>query len=441
MAKKIVFNVSLTLMVPFIVAGAAVLALMVVDYSPFAASEAPYHQLWKLIAVGGTTFAICALMLYLILQPVRRFLNRARASIILPEKSSTSDSAAFRDELAEIQVTLEQAGLVISRLDAKSLFPEIIGQSRPMLAVLGQILKVAPTTASVLITGETGAGKELVASAIHNHSPRRNGPLVIVNCAAIPENLLESELFGHVKGAFTGAVAAKSGRFELAHQGTLFLDEIGDMPLALQARILRILETGMVDRVGGVKPRQVDVRVVAATNRHLPDLIEQGAFREDLLHRLNVFPLHLPPLRKRREDIPALAEDFLTRYNEAGFTLAPESLNMLLLYDWPGNVRELRNTLERAAVLAEAGDIQPKHFAGLPVSARLAGSDATSDDMAKDADLTLDRRLASLERALIVAALSRAGGYQNKAALILGIKERSLAHRIRKYDIDAWRHR
>jgi two-component system, NtrC family, nitrogen regulation response regulator NtrX len=233
---------------------------------------------------------------------------------------------------------------------------EIVGNSYAIRALIEKIEKVAGTPARVLITGENGTGKELVARAIHSQSPRVKGPFVEVNCAAIPGELIESELFGHIKGSFTGAIADRAGKFEQADRGTIFLDEIGDMSMAAQAKVLRVLQDGVVTRIGGAKPVSVDVRVLAATNKKLEEEIAEGRFREDLYYRLNVVPVHVPPLRERREDVPLIAQHFVNVLSEregmAPRVLAPDALQRLQEYDWPGNVRELRNTVERLLILA-----------------------------------------------------------------------------------------
>lgn len=438
---RAVFHVSLTVLVPLIVAGAAVLTLFVSRHLPFLPHTPDARLNLAAALVGGVTFLVTAFLISLILRPVRHLLNTARKTGVLPASDPTSPTAQARSDMEEFRSALAQVGLALSRLDAKSLFPEIVGHGRAMRMILGQVMKVAPAGSSVLITGESGTGKELVAKAIHAQSPRHEGPLVIVNCAAIPETLLENELFGHEKGAFTGATAAKPGRFELAHTGTLFLDEIGDMPLALQAKILRMLESGTVERVGGVKPVRCDVRVIAATNRDLRDLMQRGQFREDLFHRLNVFPLHLPPLRDRREDIPVLADHFLAAGPDQP-RVSAQALHMLMTHHWPGNVRELRNTLVRAALLAGQEEIRPEHLAGLPAGGLdlAATPDAPEPGKAGDpepgTEANLNSRLAAMEKTMIQAALSRAEGVQAKAARILGIKERSLWHRIKKHGID-----
>ena len=229
-----------------------------------------------------------------------------------------------------------------------------------MRTVLSQVVKVAPTESTVLIIGESGTGKELIATSIHKHSNRKEKPIVSLNCAAIPEGLLESELFGHEKGAFTGATSAKKGRFEQAHGGTLFLDEIGDMPLSTQAKVLRVLQEREFTRVGGTRSLQVDVRFIAATNKNLQEMTERGEFREDLYYRLNVFSLYLPPLRERSEDIPLLVNHSLKKISK-DTRMSPAALHVLMGYDWPGNIRELQNVMERASVMSD-GIIETVHL-------------------------------------------------------------------------------
>src|SRR5271155_1501338 len=238
-------------------------------------------------------------------------------------------------------------------------FPKIIGKSPALQAVLEQVKRVAPTDSTVLIQGETGTGKELIAQAIHNSGSRRGRPFVKVNCAAIPLDLLESELFGHERGAFTGAIAQKIGRFQVADKGTLFLDEVGDIPQALQPKLLRVLQDQEFERLGSTRTQRVDVRLVAATNRDLTELVKRAEFRSDLYYRLNVFPLMLPPLRARREDIPALVTHFVEilgrRLGRQIKYIAPETMSALSSYDWPGNIRELQNLVERAVILSNFG--------------------------------------------------------------------------------------
>jgi formate hydrogenlyase transcriptional activator len=235
-------------------------------------------------------------------------------------------------------------------------FERLIGKSRALEQVLGQVERVAPTDSTVLIQGETGTGKELIARAVHEVSSRFGRPFVQLNCAAIPFDLLESELFGHEKGAFTGAIAQKVGRFELADQGTLFLDEVGDIPLALQPKLLRVLQEQEFERLGGTRTQRVDVRLVAATNRNLTEMVKRSEFRSDLYYRLNVFPILLPPLRERREDIPALVEHFVETYarrmDKQIESIPPETMSALISYHWPGNIRELQNLIERSVILS-----------------------------------------------------------------------------------------
>src|SRR4051812_34924112 len=270
----------------------------------------------------------------------------------------------LRNALAHLDLHAENARL---RETIQSRY-EIVGKSYGIRAVIDKIERVAKTPARVLITGENGTGKELVARAIHQQSTRAGGPFIEVNCAAIPSELIESELFGHLKGSFTGAVADRAGKFEQAHTGTLFLDEVGDMSLAAQAKVLRVLQDGVVTRIGGNKTVEVDVRVLAATNKNLEGEISEGRFREDLFYRLNVVPIHVPPLRERREDIPSLVAHFLnvltSREGVAPRAVAPEAVDRLAQLEWPGNVRELRNTIERLLILSArprimAGDVPP----------------------------------------------------------------------------------
>jgi formate hydrogenlyase transcriptional activator len=241
-------------------------------------------------------------------------------------------------------------------------FEQVIGTSPALESALREVECVAPTDSTVLIEGETGTGKELIARAIHNLSPRCGRPFIKLNCAAIPFDLLESELFGHERGAFTGAIAQRTGRFELAHKGTLFLDEVGDIPLGLQPKLLRVLQEREIERLGGTRTYRVDVRLVTATNRVLASMVERNQFREDLYYRLNVFPIHVPPLRERREDIPLLVRHFVQhfarRMNRAVETICPETMEALIRYSWPGNIRELQNVIERAVILSDGPVLQ-----------------------------------------------------------------------------------
>jgi DNA-binding NtrC family response regulator len=303
----------------------------------------------------------------------------------------------------------------------------IIGQSPGIRRVKELIVKVAVSSHTVLVQGESGVGKELVARAIHEQSPRRDRPFVIVDCGMLNENLLQNELFGHQKGAFTGATALKHGLFEVADTGTLFLDEIGEVSPVLQAKLLRVLETSTFRRLGSTSDLRVDVRLVAATNRDLLQMSREGTFREDLFYRLNVFPVLVPPLRERRDDIPLLARHFLRRSSHPGGEkrLAPDALELLRSYDWPGNIRELQNMIESAIIIAEGAEIEARD---LPVVVRGPAKE-TGLDFAEDMSL------AELERRYIGILLERFGGHRAKVAKVLGISERNLYRKLRAYNL------
>ena len=310
---------------------------------------------------------------------------------------------------------------------------DIIGRSRGMLELLETVALVAPTEATVLITGESGTGKELIARAIHTNSPRREKPFIQINCAAITETLLESELFGHERGSFTGADRRREGRFRLAHGGSIFLDEISEMSVAMQAKLLRVLQEKEIQRVGGEEVLKVDVRVMAATNRDLKKEIEDGAFREDLYYRLNVVTLAVPALRERREDIPLLAQHFLETFAEKnrkqikGFT--PQAMDRLVRYNWPGNVRELMNAVERGVILSRGEYISEKDF---PLSVREA--EVPESQLAKE-DLPADLPLEEVEKVTILNTLESAGGNKSEAARRLGITRRTLHKKLKKYGV------
>ncbi|HOC70217.1 MAG: Transcriptional regulatory protein ZraR [Candidatus Hydrogenedentes bacterium ADurb.Bin101] len=327
------------------------------------------------------------------------------------------------DEL--ITVVEDTLGVHAEAQEGCMLPPEIIAESAPMRTVFQQAYKVAQTSATVLLLGESGVGKEVVAQFIHKTSERAGRPLVMVDCSALPENLVEAELFGHEKGAFTGADVAREGRFLQADTGTIFLDEIGEMPLALQPKLLRALETGTFRAVGGSRDVRVDVRVLAATNRDIEKEVEAGRFREDLYYRLNVFPLVIPPLREHPEDIPALAARMLKSQRK---TTAPATERLLMAYDWPGNIRELRNVLERAAILSEGSRILPE---ALPPMLRKA----TPTPRARGSVLIGD--MAAIERQAIQEALKKTSGNKTKAAQLLGISRRSLIYKLHAYSEEA----
>jgi two-component system nitrogen regulation response regulator NtrX len=310
---------------------------------------------------------------------------------------------------------------------------EIIGASPPVMELRRQIATAAPTNGRVLVVGENGSGKELVARAIHALSARRDRPFVEVNCAAIPDELIESELFGHEKGAFTGAVARRRGKFELAAGGTLFLDEIGDMSLKTQAKVLRALEEQTVERLGGHEPIRVDVRVIAASNQPLPELIAQGRFREDLFYRLNVIPIEVPPLRRRREDIPLLVDHFLkaysAEYGKRAKTLSGEAIGCFMAYDWPGNVRELRNMVERLVIMTSGDVITPED---LPSSLRARDAPAAADDGAQQ---SLREARDAFERAYILGELRAFDWNITRTAQALGIGRVNLWRKLKAYGI------
>ncbi len=302
----------------------------------------------------------------------------------------------------------------------------ILGDSAGIRSVLELIGKVAPTSTPVLITGESGTGKELVAAEIHSMSARSQKPFIIINCAAVPDNLLEAELFGHEKGAFTGAVQKKPGQFRLADSGSLFLDEIGELPLALQAKLLRAIENGEFIPLGGTRPVKVDVRIIAATNRDLEALAGTGGFRQDLFYRLNVFPIQISPLRSRKEDILPIARAFLTSKASSN-EISSEIIEALEGYSWPGNVRELRNVLERAVILSGGTSVEREHIL-IPGE----GPENAGDGLAA---LIGTKTLGEIEQSLIEIALEKAGSNKSKAAGLLGITRRTLYSRMEKYGI------
>ena len=323
---------------------------------------------------------------------------------------------------------------------------DIVTAHPQMLALLKFASQVAKSHASVLITGESGTGKELLARYIHSHSRRDSGPFVAVNCAALPEGLLESELFGHEKGAFTGAIAAKPGKFELAHKGTLLLDEVSEMPLALQAKLLRVLQEREVDRLGGKRPLSIDARVIATTNRDLREMVRSGVFREDLYYRLNVIPLRLPSLRERLQDIELLARNFFAKRDYARTSLSPQALAELAARSWPGNIRELFNVLERAAILAAGGTIETAHLlldddalahalddfrVSPPASSAAPVPATTSRDDAVEIPTRMSVR--QMDEKLIFKTLAEVRNNRTEAAKLLGISVRTLRNKLKQY--------
>ena len=326
---------------------------------------------------------------------------------------------------------LREIQRLLSEREAEVRWERIIGNSAPMREVYRILKRIEDTDITVLITGESGTGKELIAEAIHIHSRRRDMPFIKLNCVAIPEGLLESELFGHEKGAFTGAIRRKEGKFELAHGGTIFLDEIGDMTPATQAKVLRVIQDKVIERVGGSAPKQVDVRIIAATNKDLTSAVKEGTFREDLFFRLNVMNIHLPPLRKRTEDIPLLVEHFIKvanrKHKRQVVGVTQDVMERFLSYSWPGNIREMENLIERLVVMSEYEWIDVDN---LPEFLRLQETYPKTDEK------PLPEALEDIERALIIEALRKSAGVQARAAKRLGISERSLWHRVKKLEID-----
>jgi DNA-binding NtrC family response regulator len=313
---------------------------------------------------------------------------------------------------------------------------QIIGRSKQIVDVFKAVSMVAAKKSTVLITGESGTGKELIARAIHYNSDRRAKPFVVVNCAALPDTLIESELFGYERGAFTNASQKKIGRFELAHGGTLFLDEIGEMPATLQVKLLRVLQEGEVRRLGDTKNRAVDVRLVSATNKDFDEEIRTGTFRSDLYYRIAVVPIHLVPLRQRREEVPALVRHFLDQCKRKlkvdVDTLDADAMKLMLEYPWPGNVRELENTIERAVVLADSSTIGPDD---LPPHVRTPVGVMDSPDLDED-ELSVKKHGAALEKRLIRRALERTGGNRTRAAELLELSSRALLYKIREYELE-----
>ena len=333
-------------------------------------------------------------------------------------------------DISEIDKREEKIQQLSRLLDEDASFHGMVGRSPAMRKVFEIVQKVAQSDAPVIIYGETGTGKELVAHAVHELGKRRDGPYIQLNCAALNEALLESELFGHVKGAFTGAYSHREGRFEAANGGDIFLDEIGDVPLSIQVKLLRTLETKQLERVGDHRPIKVDVRIITATNKNLERLVSEGKFRDDFFFRINVIPIHLPPLRERPEDLPVLVEHFLrqlqARSGKDLSGLSAEAMELFVNHSWPGNVRELRSVLEYAFVTAEKGLIRAEHLPAQMTRSRSGRKDP-------DRPLTA---LPSDEKTALIDALTRCRGNQSHAARLLGVNRVTVWHRIKKYGID-----
>jgi len=358
---------------------------------------------------------------------------KAGAVDFLPKPFSLDHLMTVVNKALELRTLRDENRQLRAELGQRYEFDNIVGRSAAMREIFATVERVAPTRATVLMCGESGVGKDLIARAIHHHSPRDGRPFVKINCTALPENLMESELFGYEKGAFTGANTTKPGKFEQADTGTVFLDEIGDVPASVQVKLLRILQEREFERLGSNKTRHIDVRVLAATNVDLRAALEQGTFREDLYYRLNVLPINIPPLRERKEDIPFLAEHFVKKLKKDLGTpvesISEAAIQRLLEYHWPGNVRELENVIERSMVLAsgavlEAADIK----LDLAPKARLA----TADNFLPDG-MTLD----DYERSIIREALHRANGNKSQAARLLGLTRNALRYRLSQMGIES----
>jgi transcriptional regulator with PAS, ATPase and Fis domain len=433
--RQLRFYISLYIIIPFIITGLTILACIIsfrlTKYTLGQGADPAQPVFWLIIVLGILAFVIGFALVRVILNPVERFVEKA-----LKLASISGDPVKKRkewsvDKIAEFASVFDRVTSVLSRIDARHFFPEIIGESLAMRGMLSLIKKVAPSDATVLILGESGTGKELVATSIHENSLRKSKPFIKLNCAAIPAELLESELFGHEKGAFTGATKFKPGKFDMADNGTLFLDEIGDMPLKLQSKILRVIQEKEFYRVGGSSTVKVDVRFIASTNQNLEKMVQEGAFREDLYYRLNVFTLHLPPLRERKEDIPLLVDRFLQNLPKK-VEISSIALQMIMAYSWPGNIRELKNVIESAAVIAENGFIEPAQLPGSITGA----FNTNSKEVSLPVNLSLDERISEIEKSIIIEALRKTGGVQVRATELLGINQRSLWHRIKKHKID-----
>lgn len=336
---------------------------------------------------------------------------------------------------------LETENIQLKReLKKENSFANIIGNSGAMHKIFDLIQRVSQTATNVLITGESGTGKELIAKAIHYNGPLKDKPFVTVNCGAIPENLMESEMFGHKKGSFTGAHADKMGLFEVANGGTLFLDEIGELPLTIQVKLLRAIQERVIRMVGGTEDIKVEVRIVAATNRNLEEFVKSGGFREDLYYRLNVISIKSPPLRERREDIPILATHFLEKYNgklsKQVKTISVDAMEMLKKYDYPGNVRELENIIERTVALEAGATILPESLPPLVMTTGGGRKLASAYDIeVTDEGLDLEKVVGQIEKEILIKAIHRANGVKKKAAKLLGITFRSMRYRVEKYGL------
>lgn len=441
--KDFRYHISLYITVPVIFAGFSALCILATYRLTRHYFEKGLHPEWPLAFWGLflvlTAFFCGLVVVKVLIDPVRKFVGKTRTLGLVSNVPPSQEFPDTGSDMHQYVQIFEQVSDLLSKVEARELFPDIIGQSKAMRMVLNQIVKVSTTDTTVLILGETGTGKELVANSIHAHSQRQGSPFITINCAALPSGLIESELFGHEKGAFTSADSKKLGKFETADGGTLFLDEVGDMPLETQVKVLRTLEQNQVERVGGVKPIKINVRFITATHQDLPQLVKKGLFRQDLFFRLNVFVIKLPPLRERREDIPLLADYFLRRCSDGTKQFSSMSIQALMAYGWPGNVRELKHAVESASLMS-AETIEPIHLPSIIIGktgAELQSLPGDARTMAFSLSGGLDSRVQELEKMMIIQALDQCNGVQNQTAKKLGIKERSLWHRLKKYNIVA----
>jgi DNA-binding NtrC family response regulator len=345
----------------------------------------------------------------------------------LPKPFSLDHLTVVVEKALEVRKLRDENRELREALGQRYKFENIIGSSAPMQDIFATIMRVAPTRATVLLAGESGVGKDMIARAIHQHSPRKDRPFVKINCTAIPENLMESELFGYEKGAFTGANTSKPGKFEQADTGTVFLDEIGDVPGSIQVKLLRVLQEREFERLGSNKTQHTDVRVIAATNVDLRAALEQGTFREDLYYRLNVVPMNIPPLRERKEDIPYLVEHFAKKF---GGEISEGAMERLMSYHWPGNVRELENVVERSVLLAQGPRVEPSDVK-IDTAPRRSAAPAGGDHFLPEG-MTLDE----YEQSVIREALKRANGNKSQAARLLGLTRNALRYRLAQMGIE-----
>ncbi len=428
-------NIRTRHLAPFILAGFNALSMLVLYMvmstgagDTFRSRPTTVIVFFSAVFLGGSY-----MLIRWIISPVERFVEKASQNPAIADSLSGEKENSASSDVQHYKRVLQKITDFLDKKEALEHFPDIHGQSRIMLGLMSRILKVAPSDSTVLITGESGVGKELIARAVVEHSKRADKPFIKVNCAAIPEGLLESELFGHEKGAFTGAVSLKQGKFEMADGGTLFLDEIGDMPLPVQAKLLRSLQEKEIQRLGSGKSIKVDLRLITATNKDLEEQVRNGLFREDLYFRINVFRLDVPPLRARKDDIPILA-GFFSESAPVPKMVAPDAMKVLMDYSWPGNVRELKNVIESACLVGKTKVIQAHDLEMARDRGESMQDILYAVDPARVNDL--DRWLADAEKSIIVSALMQCKGIQARAAEMLNIKQRSLWHKVKKYNID-----